>query len=250
MASRACLTSCSVVDVVAGHPDDRTIEQPAALQPVQRAEGHPPGQVAGDAEDDQQVRAILHQASVFRFRLSRPSARAGRHTSSSDRTTRSAPALASSLVSPRRQVAPGDVRVQQVKQGEVRLGDIGIEPRLPQEQVGVLGGGRGGDRYAGRLGREDETDRVGEGCELPGFDQRNQVFLLDRGEEFGPASGVGYAEVLERRAGAGQPRPSGDDLLIHGLGELLRSVAGPAADVGPFGAHQLLQRIAPRAVVR
>jgi hypothetical protein len=32
----------------------------------------------------------------------------------------------------------------------------------------VLGRGRGGDRYAGRLGREDETDRVAESCELSG----------------------------------------------------------------------------------
>jgi len=151
---------------------------------------------------------------------------------------------------PRRQVAPGDVRVQQVEQGEVRLGGIGIEPHLPQEQVGVLGRGRRGDRDAGRPGGEDEADRVAESCVLSGFDQRDQVFLLDCGVESGPAPGVGHAEALQRRAGTCQPRPSGDDLLIHGLGELLRRVAGPVAQVGPFGVHQLLQRIAPRAVVR
>jgi hypothetical protein len=43
-------------DLSAGHPHDRAAEQSAALQPVQRAEGHLPGEIAGDAEDHQQVR--------------------------------------------------------------------------------------------------------------------------------------------------------------------------------------------------
>jgi hypothetical protein len=55
-------------DLVAGHPDDRAIEQPASLQLVQGAEGHLAGEVSGDAEDDQHVRGgvAVHQASVFR----------------------------------------------------------------------------------------------------------------------------------------------------------------------------------------
>jgi hypothetical protein len=42
--------------VVDRHADDRAVEQPPALQPVERAEGHDLGQVAGDPEDHQHVR--------------------------------------------------------------------------------------------------------------------------------------------------------------------------------------------------
>ena len=35
--------------------DDRAVEKALALEPVERAEGHLPGQVAGDAEDDEDV---------------------------------------------------------------------------------------------------------------------------------------------------------------------------------------------------
>ena len=41
--------------VVARHPDDRAVQQAAALQPVQRVERHDLGQVAGDSEDHEHV---------------------------------------------------------------------------------------------------------------------------------------------------------------------------------------------------
>jgi hypothetical protein len=41
--------------LVDGHSDDRTAQQAAALQVVERAEGHHLRQVAGDAEDDEHV---------------------------------------------------------------------------------------------------------------------------------------------------------------------------------------------------
>ena len=66
-----------------------------------------------------------------------------------------------------RQVAPGNVRVQQVEQGEALFGDVGIQRDLPQEEVGVLGRGRGGDRDAGRLHREDKPDRVRNAVKSP-----------------------------------------------------------------------------------
>ena len=42
--------------VVDRDPDDRAVEEAAGLQPVQRPEGHHPGQVAGDPEDHEDVR--------------------------------------------------------------------------------------------------------------------------------------------------------------------------------------------------
>src|SRR5690606_2917186 len=39
--------------------EDRAVEQPAFFQPVERPEGHDPGQIAGDAEDDEQVCGFL-----------------------------------------------------------------------------------------------------------------------------------------------------------------------------------------------
>jgi hypothetical protein len=66
-------------------------------------------------------------------------------------------------------------------------------------------------RNAGRLGREHETNRVAESCEPPGFDRRQQVFLLDRSVKSSPPAGVRHAEVLQRRAGAGQPGAPGHD---------------------------------------
>ena len=42
--------------IINGYSDDRAVQQSAALQAIERAEGHHPGQVAGDAEDDQRVR--------------------------------------------------------------------------------------------------------------------------------------------------------------------------------------------------
>ena len=41
--------------VVDGDTDDRAVEQAARLEPVERPEGHHPGEVAGDAEDDEDV---------------------------------------------------------------------------------------------------------------------------------------------------------------------------------------------------
>ena len=45
--------------VVDRHPDDGTVEQAAALQPVQRAECHHLGEIPGDPEDDQHVGGLL-----------------------------------------------------------------------------------------------------------------------------------------------------------------------------------------------
>jgi hypothetical protein len=46
-----------VVDrpVVGGDADDRAVEQAAALEPVERAQGHHLGQVAADAEGHEDV---------------------------------------------------------------------------------------------------------------------------------------------------------------------------------------------------
>jgi hypothetical protein len=41
--------------VVEGDADDGAVEQPAALEPVQRAERHDPREVAGDPEDHENV---------------------------------------------------------------------------------------------------------------------------------------------------------------------------------------------------
>ncbi|BBY56860.1 hypothetical protein MKOR_41110 [Mycolicibacillus koreensis] len=43
-------------DVVGGDPEDGAVQQLAALQPVQRPEGHLAGQIPGDPEDHQQIR--------------------------------------------------------------------------------------------------------------------------------------------------------------------------------------------------
>ena len=43
--------------VVDGDADDRAVEEAAPLEPVQRTEGHHLREVAGDAEDDEHVRA-------------------------------------------------------------------------------------------------------------------------------------------------------------------------------------------------
>ncbi len=44
--------------VVDGDADDRAVEQPALLEPVERAEGHHLRQVAGDPEDHEHVRGL------------------------------------------------------------------------------------------------------------------------------------------------------------------------------------------------
>lgn len=41
--------------VVAGHRDDRVVESGGRVQAAQGTEGHPPGEVPGDAEDDRHV---------------------------------------------------------------------------------------------------------------------------------------------------------------------------------------------------
>jgi hypothetical protein len=41
--------------VIEGDPDDRAIQQPARLQPVERVEGHHLGEIAGDAEDHEDI---------------------------------------------------------------------------------------------------------------------------------------------------------------------------------------------------
>ena len=83
--------------VVDGDPDDRAVEQPALLEPVQRPERHHLGQVAGDPEDHEHVgglrlrrrrgrrdlRCCAHHLSPFRcvaggtppIMTTRPSAR-------------------------------------------------------------------------------------------------------------------------------------------------------------------------------
>jgi len=48
--------------VVAGHPDHGAAQQTPGLQPIQRPEGHHPGQIAGDAEDHQHVRRLTGQS--------------------------------------------------------------------------------------------------------------------------------------------------------------------------------------------
>ena len=53
--SRACSRRSSTRPVVDRHADDRAVQQPAALEPVQRTEGHHLGEVAGDPEDDEHV---------------------------------------------------------------------------------------------------------------------------------------------------------------------------------------------------
>jgi len=42
-------------DVVAGHPQDRTLQQSPALEAVESLECHLAGQIAGDPEDHQQI---------------------------------------------------------------------------------------------------------------------------------------------------------------------------------------------------
>jgi hypothetical protein len=49
--------------VVDRDPHDRAGEQPAALQPVEGAEGHHLGQVAADPEDDQHVGWLVFAGS-------------------------------------------------------------------------------------------------------------------------------------------------------------------------------------------
>jgi hypothetical protein len=54
--------------VVDRDADDRAVEQPAALEPVQRSEGHLLGEIAGDPEDHEHVGRLLR---VGRLRLGR-----------------------------------------------------------------------------------------------------------------------------------------------------------------------------------
>ena len=54
--------------VVDGHADDRAAQQAAPLEPVQRAEGHHLGEVAGDAEHDEHVGRL----PVVARRVARP----------------------------------------------------------------------------------------------------------------------------------------------------------------------------------
>ena len=44
-----------VRDVVAGDPEDRTLQQSPALEAIEGLEGHFAGQVAGDPKDHQQI---------------------------------------------------------------------------------------------------------------------------------------------------------------------------------------------------
>ena len=53
--SRARCAQLLVGPVVDRDADDRAVEQPALLEPVERAEGHHLREVAGDAEDDEDV---------------------------------------------------------------------------------------------------------------------------------------------------------------------------------------------------
>ena len=71
--SRARPRSCSSVKSRRATPITGTSEQPAPLEPVQRAERQLPGQVAGDAEDDEGVGfAIAHRLATYRFRRPAP----------------------------------------------------------------------------------------------------------------------------------------------------------------------------------
>ncbi len=45
--------------VVDGHADDRAVQEPPPLEPVERPEGHHLRQIAGDAEHDEHVRRLL-----------------------------------------------------------------------------------------------------------------------------------------------------------------------------------------------
>ena len=56
--SRARSTSCSPDPVVDRDADDRAVDETALLQPVERAERHHLGEIAGDPEDRQHVRAL------------------------------------------------------------------------------------------------------------------------------------------------------------------------------------------------
>ena len=49
------VTEVLVRPVVEGHADDRAVEQPPGLEPVERVEGHHLRQIAGDPEDDENV---------------------------------------------------------------------------------------------------------------------------------------------------------------------------------------------------
>jgi hypothetical protein len=58
------------------------------------------------------------------------------------------------------------------------------------------------------------------------------------------------AEVLEGCLGTRAPWQAGDNPLVHGLSEPVRSIARPVADPGPLGFHQLTEPVPPGAVVR
>ena len=45
--------------IVGGDAEDRTLQQPAALEPVERSERHHPRQIATDAEDDEDVGRLI-----------------------------------------------------------------------------------------------------------------------------------------------------------------------------------------------
>src|SRR5215469_2339631 len=125
-----------------------------------------------------------------------------------------------------------------------------VQADLLHDWVGVLG--RGGCRHwdTESFDVEDKAQRVVECLKLAGRYQPTQMFLLNRCVPLRLGLDVGDAEVLERRARASQSRPPRDYLLVDILGERVVRVARMVANVGPFGIHQLAERITPRLVVR
>ncbi len=113
------------------------------------------------------------------------------------------------------EVAPGDVHVEELQEGQswpqevvvetLLLGE-GVEPDLAEEQTGVLRRRRRGRRDPGVANGEHEAQRVGVRLELAGLDELDDHGLLVLGVGRHPFGGVGNLEVLQSCERSVHPR--------------------------------------------
>jgi hypothetical protein len=82
------------------------------------------------------------------------------------------------------------------------------------------------------------------------LDELEDALLLGGGVLFGSPVRIRHSEVLKGGPGSCKPWLAGQHLLVHLRGKPLRSPACLVTNVAPVALKQLVERFAPRQLVR